>query len=177
MPKITSDVSNTNPFSAIPDGWYTMRVTGNTFGTSKTREDGTGGNPMLTLGFTVEQNVEAPQYNNRQVNFYNVTVGGKDKNGAPQNLNRVFELIAATGVSWDHESCGAIGMTKSPIEDRKNGKWICPECNEALGKVGSTVSYNSDDFSNKHVRALVATRKRLGTDEDQNEIRRVRALA
>jgi hypothetical protein len=177
MPKITSDVSNTSPFSAVPKNFYPARIHSATFGKSKLKEDGTGDNPMLTFGFTIENNAEAPQYNNRQVNFYNVVTSGLDKNGAPVNINRVIEVISATGIPWDHSSCNALGITNSPIEDKKNGIFLCPECHESLSKPGSQISYDSDDFVNRHVKIQVNVRKRLGTDEDQNEVQRVMRLS
>lgn len=172
MPKITSDTSNTNPFSAIPKNWYPARIHSNVYGKSKST-----GNPMLTLGFTVDNNIDAPQYNNRQVNYYNVVTGGTDKFGKPININRVLELIAATGVSWDHTGagCGAVGITRPPIEDREHGIFACPECNSSLSAPGSQIEYNSDDFSNKIVKILVNVEKQQGSDEDRNTVDRVRA--
>jgi hypothetical protein len=174
MPKITSDTSNTNPFSAIPKNWYPARIQSPVaYGKSKST-----GNPMLTFGFTVENNSEAPQYNNRQVNFYNVVTGGTDKNGKPMNINRVIEMIVATGVPWDHigAGCGAVGISRIPLEDREHGMYACPECNGNLSAPGSQISYNSDDFAGKMVKILVDVEKALGSDEDRNSVVRVRSL-
>lgn len=174
MPKITSDTSNTNPFSAIPRNWYPARIHSNVYGKSKST-----GNPMLTFGFTVENNTDAPQYNNRQVNFYNVVTGGMDKYNKPMNINRVIEMIAATKIAWDHigmSGCGAMGVTRAPILDNEKGLFLCPECNKSLSDPGSQISYNSDDFSQKLVKILADVEKQQGSDEDRNTVVRVRPL-
>jgi len=174
--KVTSDTSGSVPFTVIPAGWYPARLVRMEKTVSKKQPDGTGGNPMFVFGFDITGHNEDPRLNNRQVNFYNVVYGGKDKNGAPNNLNRLLELIGAAGVPWDHVNCGAIDQTAAPVEDKDMGVYLCPACSKSLNEDGTQIAYDPDLFKGRMIKMQITVGKSLNSDEPRNEIRRVRAL-
>ena len=176
MPKLISDVSNTTPFTVLPKNWYPLRIHKVDKTISKRKEDGTGGNPMLVFHHEVEGYSEEPRYNKKQVNYYNIVIGGKDRFGNPANLSRLFEYIAATGVPWDHIGC-AEDMDKPPQQDKDKGIFLCPECGESLSKPGTRIAYDPTLFLGRRLKGYVDVKKREGTDEEQNELKRVRPLA
>jgi len=143
---------------------------------SKPKPDGTGNNPMLVFGFDIEGYSKDPKLNKRQINFYNVVIGGSDKNGAPNSLNRLIEIIWASGIPWDHRNCGSEDMGKPPVEDKQEAAWICPECGKSLNEPNTLIAYDVDMFRGRMVKGQVVVGKMLGTDEPRNELRRVRPL-
>ncbi len=170
MARITSSAENTVIMTSFPPSKIPSHISALESKVSKTNEDGTGGNPMLVLEFTVDEG----QFKDRRVGFHNVMVGGKTSKGQPMPIRQLLEVIDACKIPWTTTPGGQ--LVSRPFKKVKGDggsiMFVDPDTNTRI----STIEYDTDDFINKRCMVRYGIRKQEGTDRDFNEVQGVEPL-
>lgn len=170
MARITSSAENTVIMTSFPPSKIPSHISALESVVSKTQDDGTGGNPMLVLEFTVD---EGP-FKDRKVGFYNVMIGGKTKKGMPMPIRQLLEVIDSCKLPWCTTPGGQLVARpfKRVKADDGSIMFVDPDTNSRI----TTIEYDTDHFINARCKVNYGVKKQEGSDRDFNEVRNVEPL-
>lgn len=170
MARITSSAENTVIMTSFPAQKLISHLSSFEEKTSKTNDDGTGGNPMIVCEFTVDEG----EFKGRRVGFYNVMTGGKTSKGDVMPIRQLLELIDALKAPWAvSDSDPLVARPFKRVKgDGGSIMFVNPDTNTRI----TTIQYDPADWMNKQCRVQYGIRKQDGSDREFNEVKSVEPL-
>ena len=171
MARITSDATSTTITTSFPPKTYLSHISAIEQSVSKLTDEGTGGNPMIVLEWTVDDN----EQKGRRVGFHRLMLGGKTKEGKPMPIRQLLEVIDGCKIPWTTTSGGQLIARPFKKVKGANGNimFVDPDTNSRI----TTIEYDTDDFMNKQAMVKYGVRKQEGSDRDFNEVVSVAPLS
>jgi len=175
MPIIEASFENARTSVIVPGNkWYHLVINEKPIVQATAGNPNTGsraGNPMVVLA----PDIADGDFEGTRLFGWRLMAGGINRNGDDMRVDRLAELIdalAVDGVSWTCLSCKQAGpyrMWRGAPQTKDSGKIGCANCGEQ-----QRFRCESDDWVGHKFNGLIIIRKRFNSDEDQNEISRVR---
>jgi len=166
MARMSVDASTTQITTSMPKGTVARStITAVDVVTSAIKADGTGGNPMAVLEWTVS---DGP-FTGRRVGFHNVMLGGVTKAGNPMPLRELCSLIDAVKAPWATSADKPLVSRpfKRVKQDNGNILFIDPDTGDQVTNIDMNFP---DDFLSKDAKVRFGVRKQLGSDREYNEV-------